>query len=76
MATPDTDPFALARQQAIDNSAADAAAVTPEDTSDVSEIVGQPELAESTNPEQVLVEEETVPEASAPTPVVEATPEV
>lgn len=59
-----------ADRAAEDKKAADANATTPEN------IPAHPELTESTNPEQVLVEEETVPKASAPAPVVEATPEV
>lgn len=76
MATEETiDPFASARQQASDSAAVDAAAITagqPEDESVVTEIPAQPELAESTNPERVLVEEPS--EVVTPTPEVTPTP--
>lgn len=68
--TTETDIFADARATAQANHDAEVAAnealIVPEDTSVKTEIEAQPEVAESTNPEQVEVADDTVVEAPAP----------
>lgn len=71
MATEETvDEFARAREQAVENAAVDAAAITEIDK-EVSELQAKPDAATSNNPSQVLVEDEAAETPAAPAPVVE-----